>query len=211
MGVYPSGGSAGSGIAIGAHTFIPWLLAPNVYGSTIANAHTTYSTGLNTLVTSFPWFSGPTSITIGSIENYVATAYGAGSILRTGIYLPNNQQLPFVFTFNQPYATLLQEIGTISLVPTGKQMLSALGIVIPSNTWFLFAAVEQVAVGGTRYVGAQTAGSPSPWAQSNSPGGYFSYQAVGLTMTGQSGALPTTLTPTGNAATDAGVAFSRAA
>jgi hypothetical protein len=204
---------ANPAIVAAANPYVPWNINID-YSSNIATGHNQYASGNGTLITSYPWFSGPTAITISQISTYVGTAFVAGTVIRVGVYTITNQASPFQVTWDTPYATLTSELGTMLIDSTGNKTL-AVNLTIPANTWFFLAAVEQGDTGNTgkRWVGVNTAGSPSAYGSNNSPGAYWSYQATGLSTTGGSvlGVLPTTYTPHGTTATDAGISFHRSA
>lgn len=202
--------------ANGSNVFVPWNVigtSNTLYASSIATASGNFSTGLNTLATSFPWFTGPTPVVINQFAINVATAYAAGGVLRFGVYTVNNQSTPFVYVIGAAYGTLLQEVGQISTVATGQINfnLSAPYLTIPPNTWFFLAGSEQVSASGNRHIGVNTQSSPSPYGVANFAGGQSFFQAVGLGMSGVTGALPVSFLPTQNLATDSGISFARQA
>lgn len=219
MGIYvpgsPSGSGGGGGPGAPGSLVVPWgLQTQGCYGYTApgSSQHVVQqATAVNALILSMPWYSGPTPITI-NIDTYVATAYSAGSLLLVGCYTQINQTNPYIFDIihGVAYATLLQSFGTIDITTTGRKTLNP-AQVIPANTWFSLAAVEQNSGAGARYIGYNTSGGPSPFGTANSASCYFSYQANGIGATGQSGALPANFIPTTVSPSDPGIGLIRIA
>jgi len=156
------------------------------YMNPFANGERNIASGAGNLY-SHPFFSGPTPITIGRFDTFVVSLYAAGATIRAGLYTINNQQLPFFNpynTANRNYATLLYDAGTMPLDDvTGLHTITPpVGIIIPANTFFLVAGVEQGGGGGTRTVAGSSTSGWSPMGMSNSSSGYIGTEGYGYIM-----------------------------
>jgi len=155
------------------------------------------------------FYSGPTAITIDTLDTSVQAAGGAGAVVRAGIWQVSNQANPFPYTQSSVWATLLIDAGTKPTTSTGTQTWSFGAITIPAYTWFAVGGVDQVVL-GTRYLGNYIGGIFSPWGTTGQPT-YQAFPIMCLIADNVTGTLPTNFIPSAGAGyIDSGIGMHRA-
>jgi len=198
-GMYPAQTSQGGASA----------LYPNFY----ANGTRNIATGVGNLY-AHPMFSGPTPITIDRLDTNIVTLYGAGGVVRAGIYTIINQAYPFGWTLNQPWANLLYDANNQPTDGSTGVKIWSINVTIPANTFFAIAGVELVSGTGTRTVAGSIFSGWSNMGMSNAAASYVSNQGFSLVMQSVAGpALPGQFVPSSpNAGNiDDGIGIRRAA
>lgn len=161
------------------------------HGIGIASSPTAQSQAVGTAVFGTPFIAQET-ITISDLGCYVSSA-GVSSTVRLGLYTPRGTN-PYSLTLSSVYADLLVDGGTIDASSTGAKSLT-LGSPITLTAGQ--AIVGVAAVQGSNTVSlfcSNVNGSSGPWGSGSDQiaGG----PRIGCSLTGVTGALPSTLTPT---------------
>lgn len=160
---------------------------------------TTVSTGDNFLVVTqdrlyltLPRIT-PVTISVGAFSVDLNVIGSAGSVIRMGIYLVDDQQQPYSYTFGVQWATLLSDAGTTATDGTTGRKTITLGTpaVVPAGRAFSIAAVDQVAAPASRRMRTAPT-SPHPWGM---PSNSWTPPHQVLSVAGVTGALPATFTP----------------
>jgi len=138
--------------------------------------------------------TAPESMTISEIGAYVVTGGGAGAVLRLGIYQPSAGN-PFKLTLSSAYATLHADAGTVAATSSGARVTAALGtpLVLAAGTPFVVVVAAQVA-GPIAVYSIVVNGWSGPWGSIGDV--MLNGPRMGAKLTGVTGALPATLTPT---------------
>lgn len=189
-----------------------WYMNPACY-SVAASVST-----LSRMYLHAPHFSGRDGLTIDQVDINV-TIVAASSVVRVGFYQIRDQLRPFKWSTSAVYADLLLDVGATAAGTfdtssgTGQKTLTlTTALVIPANTWFSVAGVEQ---GGspTRVTGNLVTASYATPFGTRTAGGYATQNScIALINPGVTGALPATFTPDSTlSGSDSGVGFRRSA
>lgn len=162
----------------------------------------------NVLLVSVPYYSGPTGITIDKLGCEVIEAAGTSGVTRLGVYKVVEQQNPFAWVAEAVWATLLLDATTVVATATGvKEVTPGTALVIPKNTWFSLAGVDQ----GSATVAKRLSYAPLASTPLGLVGAKPAVPAAGLSMAAVTGALPASFTPGANVEVECGVIFHRSA
>lgn len=146
-----------------------------------------------TLVLGSP-FIAQNSFTIDTLACYLSALSSAGGLLRFGLYEVDDQTNPFAMTLSSAYATLVEDLGTIATDGGGTghrtKALSA-PLVISSGYAFCIGLVPQSQDATIHLERGGSMAAPAPFGLVESWGAL----GLGLTVTGVTGALPATFTP----------------
>ena len=154
-------------------------------------------------------------LTISQLGISVNVAGGTGAVARLGIYVVDSED-PFIVTLGSAWASLLAgSEGTVAIDGTSGVKTVTLGtpVVVGPGQAFAVGVVDQVATPASHRVRSQASvfAGPNPWGAS-APA---SNPEQVLTMSGVTGALPTSFVPSAwsgmNAGSDHGAWFLRSA
>jgi hypothetical protein len=186
------------------------------YGTSLSSGAVQNVGQANILFADVPFYSGPTGVTVDQLDAYMTVAGDVAAVTRVGVYKPTNQANPLGWQVGVKWADLLADCGSIAMTGATGQKAITLGtpLVVPANTWFSVAAVDQATTLANRF----------RWVMPTSGGGQgfglnfgISYSAnsaacIAVYQTGVSGALPAALVPNGNySAYGAGIGIHRSA
>lgn len=201
---------------------VNWALSAGQLGGTSASIQGMFthpfltnvgaaSTGLGNLVAT-PFFAGG-GMTVDYLDTAVTALYGAGGVVRAGIYQPINQANPFAFASGVPWANLVADAGQVATDgSTGRKIFNlAAALALAPNLWYAIAGMELVSATGTRQIG-NGLNSWSPLGVSNGISAYNAQTGLGIQMTGQAGpGMPSVFTPSSSLPfnADAGIGIHR--